>query len=101
MLVLMGLRRLRQGRDVDVVSIRPDTLAASHVIHHQLERTLRAEPTTSPTPGTVRLHQYDFDRQLSDVDRAVKDLLSVVKDDTLCVLIDEATLVGNGRVSSR
>ena len=89
---------MRQGRDVDVVSIRPDTLAASLMIQHQLQMTLSAEPATSPTPGTVRFHQYDFRRQKydclrqpSDVDRAVRDLLSVVKDDTLCVLIDEAT----------
>ena len=91
MLVLMGLRRLRQGRDVDVVSIRPDTLAVSLLIQHQLQMTLSADPSTSPTPGTARLYQYDFRRQQSDVDRAVRDLLSVVKDDTLCVLIDEAT----------
>ena len=81
---------MRQGRDVDVVSIRPDTLAASLMIQHQLQMTLSADPATSPTPGTVRFHQYDF-RQQSDVDRAVSDLLLVVKDDKLCVLIDEAT----------
>ena len=97
MLVLMGLRRLRQGRDVDVVSIRPDTLAVSLLIQHQLQMTLSADPATSQTPGTVRFRQYDFSRdqyfrrELSDVDRAVRDLLSVVKDDSLCVLIDEAT----------
>ena len=82
---------MRQGRDVDVVSIGTATLAASHMIRHQLQMTLSADPSTSPTPGTARLHQYDFRRQQSDVDRAVRDLLSVVKDDTLCVLIDEAT----------
>ena len=68
------------------------------MIQHQLQMTLNADPTTSTTPGTVRFHQYDFDRQeydffrqQSEVDRAVRDLLSVVKDDTLCVLIDEAS----------
>ena len=66
MLVLMGLRRLRQGRDVDVVSIRPDTLAVSLLIQHQLQMTLSADPSTSATPGTLRLRQYDF-RQQSDV----------------------------------
>ena len=91
LLVLQGQRLLRQGHDVDVVSIDPDTLAASLMIQHQLQMTLSADPATSPTPGTVRFHQYDFRRQQSDVDRAVRDLLSVVKDDTLCVLIDEAT----------
>ena len=90
LLALQGLRLLRQGRDVDVVSIGPETLAASLMIQHQLQMTLSADPATSPTPGTVRFHQYDF-RQQSDVDRAVSDLLLVVKDDKLCVLIDEAT----------
>ena len=83
---------MRQGRDVDVVSIDPGTLAASLMIQHQLQMTLNADPATSPTPGTVRFHQYDF-RQQSDVDRAVRDLLSVVQDDMLCVLIDEASSV--------
>ena len=73
-----------------MVSIGTATLAASRMIKHQLQMTLNADPATSPTAGTVRFHQYDF-RQQSDVDRAVRDLLSVVKDDTLCVLIDEAS----------
>ena len=77
---------MRQGHDVDVVSIRPDTLAASLMIQHQLEMTLSADPATSRTRGTVWFHQYDFLRQQSDVDRAVGDLLSAK-----CVLIDEAT----------
>ncbi len=91
LLVLQGLRWARQGRNVDVVSIEPDTLAASLMVQHQLQVTLSADSTTSPTPGTVRLHQYDFRRHESDVDRAVKDLLSVVQGDTLCVLVDEAS----------
>ena len=91
LLVLQGLRWARQGRDVDVVSIDPDTLAASLMIQHQLQVTLSADSTTTPTPSTVRLHQYDFIRHESDVDRAVKDLLSVVQGDTLCVLVDEAS----------
>ena len=97
MLVLMGLRRLRQGRNVDVVSIGPDTLAVSLMIQHQLQVTLSADSTTSPTPGTVRLHQYDFRIHESNVDRAVKDLLSVVQGDTLCVLVDEASDSGRRR----
>ena len=91
LLVLQGLRWARQGRNVDVVSIDPDTLAASLMIQHQLQVTLSADSTTSPTPGTVRLRQYDFGRQESDVDSAVTDLLSVVQGDTLCVLVDEAS----------
>ena len=73
MLVLQGLKWARQGHDVDVVSLDPDSLAANVMIHHQLQVTLSADPTTSPTPGAVRLHQYNFDHE-SDVDRVVNDL---------------------------
>ena len=97
---------MRQGRDVDVVSIGTATLAASRMIQHQLQMTLSDNPPASPTqmtasadpaasrtPGTVRLHQYDFENHQSDVDRAVKDLLSKVQNGTLCVLIDEAIIL--------
>ena len=87
--MLQGLAWARQGHDVDVVSIRPSSLAASVMIQHQLQMTLFADPTTSPAPGTVRLHQYDF-RQELHVDRAVRDLSSSVRGRTLCVLLDEA-----------
>ena len=97
LLVLQGLRWARLGRHVDVVSIGPDTLAVSFMIQHQLQVTLSADSTTSPIPGTVRLHQYDFRRHQSDVDRAVRDLLSVVQGDTLCVLVDEASGVYSDR----
>ena len=73
MLVLQGLKWARQGHDVDVVSLGPGSLAANVMIQHQLQMTLSADPTTSPTPGTVRLHQYNFDHE-SDVDRVVNDL---------------------------
>ena len=88
MLVLQGLKWARQGHDVDVVSLDPHSLAASVMIHHQLQVTLSADPTTSPTPGTVRLHKYNINSG-SDVDRVVSDLLSGVRHGTLCVLMDE------------
>ena len=88
MLVLQGLRQLRQGRDVDIVSTRPESLAANVMIQHQLEMTLLADPSAFPAPGTVRLHRYNF-RQESDVDKAVRDLS--VRGGRLCVLMDEAT----------
>ena len=88
MLVLQGLRWARQNHDVDVVSIHPNSLAANVMIQHQLQMTLRADPTTSTTPGTVRLRQYNFD-EVSDVDRAIGDLSSAVQGNTLCVLLDE------------
>ena len=79
---------MRQGRDVDIVSIHPDSLAANVMLQHQLQMTLPADPSASPAPGTVRLHQYNF-RQESDVDKAVRDLS--VRGGPLCVLVDEAT----------
>ena len=89
MLVLQGLTWARRGHDVQVVSSYPASLAASVMIQHQLQMTLRDDPSAFPTPGTVQLHQYNFDVE-SDVDRAVSDLLSAVKGDTLCILMDEA-----------
>ena len=88
MLVLQGLRQLRQGRDVDIVSIHPDSLAANVMIQHQLQMTLLADPSASPAPGTVRLHKYYFNWE-SDVDKAVRDLS--VRGGPLCVLMDEVT----------
>ena len=79
---------MRQGRDVDIVSTHPGSLAANVMLQHQLQMTLLADPSASPAPGTVRLHQYDF-RQESDVDKAVRDLS--VRGGPLCVLMDEAT----------
>ena len=89
MLVLQGLKWARQGHDVDVVSLGPDSLAANVMIQHQLQMTLRADPTTSPKQGTVRLHQNNIPGWLN-VDRVVSDLLSGVRHGPLCVLMDEA-----------
>ena len=88
MLVLQGLKWARQGHDVHVVSLHPHSLAANVMIQHQLQKTLSADPTTSPTPGTVRLHKYNINSG-SDLDRVVSDLLSGVRHGTLCVLMDE------------
>ena len=91
MLVLQGLKWAMLGRHFDVVSDSPANLAVSVMIQHQLQMTLRNNSTASPPPGTVRLHQYDFNDE-SDVDKAVSELLSVVHEDTLCVLMDETHL---------
>ena len=92
MLVLQGLKWARQGHDVYIVSLHPDSRAANVMIQHQLQMTLSADPTTSPTPGTVRLHQYNIPG-VPYVDRVISDLLSGVRHGTLCVLMDE---VGEG-----
>ena len=91
MLVLQGLRWMREGHDVSIISVSPESLAASIMIQHQLQMTLRADPMASSEHGTVRLHQYIFRRE-SDVDTAVSELLSAVQGDTLCVLMDEADM---------
>ena len=94
MLVLQGLKWARQGHDVAVVSLGPDSIAANVMIQHQLQMTLSADPTTSPTPGTVRLHQYNIPGG-SNVDRVVSDLLSGVRHGLLCVLMDEVCKGGD------
>ena len=85
MMVLQGLRWSLQGRDIHKDSVR---LTTSIMVQHQLQMSLRADPTASPTPGTVRLHQYNFYNE-SDMNKVVSDLLSGVQHGPLCVLMDE------------
>ncbi|XP_070201261.1 uncharacterized protein [Littorina saxatilis] len=89
-LVLQGLRWLRQGHDVHVLSTRYNTRAVSTSIKQQLEMSLSAGPTPSLTPGSVSYHRYDIWNREADVEQAVTDLLACVENGHLHVLIDEA-----------
>lgn len=89
-LVLMGLRWLRQGKDVHVVCVRNRTLAISNVIEHQLQTTLVAEPTASAPPGRIILHTYDiYFSDEREVDRAITELSEASHGQELYVLLDE------------
>ena len=90
LLALQGLRWLFLGHEVHVVSIFFESLASSVMIQHQLQETLRADPTAAPTPGTVRLHLCHGD---SDLDKVISDLSSAVQED-MCVIVDEANISG-------
>ncbi|XP_070183249.1 uncharacterized protein [Littorina saxatilis] len=90
-LVLQGVRWLRQGHDVHVLSTRYATRAVSTSIKQQLEMSLSAGPTPSLTPGSVSYHRYNFWDREADVEQAVTDLLACVKNGHLHVLIDEAS----------
>ncbi|XP_070202836.1 uncharacterized protein [Littorina saxatilis] len=89
-LVLQGVRWLRQGHDVHVLSTRHTTRSVSTSITQQLGMSLRAGPTPSMTPGSVSFHQYDFFNREEDVDKAVTDLVACIKIGHLHVLVDEA-----------
>ncbi|XP_070202905.1 uncharacterized protein [Littorina saxatilis] len=89
-LVLQGLRWLRQGHDVHVLSTLYNTWAISTSIKQQLEMSLSAGPTPSLTPGSVSYHRYNFWDREADVEQAVTDLLACVKNGHLHVLLDEA-----------
>ncbi|XP_070202901.1 uncharacterized protein [Littorina saxatilis] len=91
MLVLQGLRWLRQGHDVHVLSTVYNTRAVNTSITQQLEMSLSAGPTPSLTPGSVSFHRYNFWDREADVEQAVTDLLACVKNGHLHVLIDEAS----------
>ena len=90
MLVLQGLRWLRDGHDVYVISTHPDSFVANMMILHQMHKMLPADPAASPAAGKAHLISYHFSRGSSDQDReAVKDLLQFARGGTLCVLVDE------------
>ncbi|KAK7098141.1 hypothetical protein V1264_002501 [Littorina saxatilis] len=90
-LVLQGVRWLRQGHDVHVISTQYTTRAVSTSIKQQLEMSLSAGPTPSLTPGSVSYHLYDFWNREGDVDQAVTDLVACVNNGQLHVLIDEVS----------
>ncbi|KAK7098189.1 hypothetical protein V1264_002541 [Littorina saxatilis] len=90
-LVLQGVRWLRQGHDVHVISTLYNTRAVSTYITQQLEMSLSASPTPSLTPGSVSYHLCDFWNREGDVDQAVTDLVACVKNGQLHVLIDEVS----------
>ncbi|XP_070199033.1 uncharacterized protein [Littorina saxatilis] len=90
-LVLQGVRWLRQGHDVHVISTLYNTRAVSTSIKQQLQMSLSAGPTPSLTPGSVSYHLYDIFNREGDVDQAVTDLVASVKNGQLHVLIDEVS----------
>ncbi|KAK7089383.1 hypothetical protein V1264_025036 [Littorina saxatilis] len=64
------------------------------MLQQQLCMSLSADPTPSPTPGTVAYREYDFHDREEDVEQALNDLLARTKDGLLHVLIDEAYFGG-------
>ncbi|XP_070203697.1 uncharacterized protein [Littorina saxatilis] len=89
-LVLQGVRWLRQGHDVHVISTGHVTQAVSTSITQQLKMSLSAGPTPNLTQGSVSYHQYDFINREEDVEQAVTDLVACMKNGHLHVLLDEA-----------
>ncbi|XP_070203700.1 uncharacterized protein [Littorina saxatilis] len=89
-LVLQGVRWLREGHDVHVLSTWYETRAVSTSITQQLGMSLSAGPKPSLTPGSVTYHTYDFYNREEDVEKAVTDLVACVKNGHLYVLLDEA-----------
>ncbi|XP_070199111.1 uncharacterized protein [Littorina saxatilis] len=100
-LVLQGVRWLRQGHDVHVISTGYNTRAVSTSIKQQLEMSLNASPTPSLTPGSVSYHIYDIWNREGDVDQAVTDLVACVKNGHLHVLIDEVSFDSRGKRGPR
>ncbi|XP_025092362.1 uncharacterized protein LOC112562948 isoform X2 [Pomacea canaliculata] len=88
-LVLAGLRWLREGHDVHVVSTWRESRVASYLIQQQLLRTLTAHGDVPQRPRVVR-HGYNISSRQS-LDEAVSHLSAMATDDRcLYVLADEA-----------
>ncbi|KAK7098181.1 uncharacterized protein [Littorina saxatilis] len=100
-LVLQGVRWLRQGHDVHVISTLDTTRAVSTSIKQQLQMSLSAGPTPSLTPGSVSYHLYDIFNREGDVDQAVTDLVACVKNGQLHVLIDEVSFDSRNKYGPR
>ena len=93
MLVLMGLKWLREQKDVHVLSTRPGSLAASTQIQLQLENTMSEDQATFAGHGNVVLKHYDLYHREWDVGRAVRDLSAASQaGGRLYILMDEAAV---------
>nr|KAG5692148.1 hypothetical protein BaRGS_020696 [Batillaria attramentaria] len=89
-LVIMALVWLRDGHDVHVVSLRPGSLAMALLICHQLEMTMKADPTTFSGAGAVHLHYFDLQQQPGDLEKVVRDLVAASTGQELHLIMDEA-----------
>lgn len=92
MLVLMALTWLRQGHDVHLVSVKTESLAATRMINHVIQVSMRDDPTTVTTPsavGRVHLHEYDFYNKETDVDKAINTLTATRGSHGPYVICDE------------
>ena len=92
-LLLEGLRVLRRGGDVHVVSWEDDALAASLMLAEQLRLALGdAPPSQTHTPGNIVHHHVKDIRDRSEVARvvaAIRAQAAACTTDTL-VILDEA-----------
>nr|KAG5688043.1 hypothetical protein BaRGS_003589 [Batillaria attramentaria] len=86
-LVLVGLHWLRAGHDVLVASTWYGSLAVSRLVYHQLETTLREDPTTPSSAGTVRFLYFDLNKE-TDEEAVIQSLMATSP--TLHVIMDEA-----------
>ncbi|XP_070203221.1 uncharacterized protein [Littorina saxatilis] len=101
-LVLQGVRWLRRGHDVHLLSTSFDTRAVSTSIKQQLEMSLSAGPTPSLTPGSVSFHRHNFLDREEDVEQAVTDLVAAcMKNGHLHVLVDEAVFISSQKRGPR
>ncbi|XP_025115937.1 uncharacterized protein LOC112577155 isoform X2 [Pomacea canaliculata] len=88
-LVLMALQWLYQGHDVHIVSSWVLGLAASYLVHHQLEGTMQAYQNRSQPTGKVHIHFYNFQKGEEEVTKSINDLVNFAKNETLHIVMDE------------
>jgi hypothetical protein len=94
-LVLKGLDWLDQGKHVMVASFTTGSLAASHMIHDQLQRT-------AGQAASARLHFHSCQLSYSSradfqasAARAVSAMMAASHNGELFILVDEASYVQN------
>ncbi|XP_070206633.1 uncharacterized protein [Littorina saxatilis] len=97
-LVLMGLRWLHQGEDVDILSPYFESRAASYLIQYQLNETLKANSVDASKTGKVHLRNYDFNSGETEAYRAANELCAEGSKRQLNIILDEA---GYGNKSAR
>nr|KAG5711423.1 hypothetical protein BaRGS_025850 [Batillaria attramentaria] len=90
-LAVKALKWMEKGKDVHLLSTHDDARAVSYLMQKQLESTLDKDSTVR-----VYRHAYDFIKNHTDVDVAVKELTAAAaeKGGELFVIADEAVNYG-------
>lgn len=87
-LVLMAIEWVKQGNDVNIVSVNVLSRAASVMIQHMILTTC-SFLSREAAACKVRIHEYDFINKEDDMDQAVNKLAGVQENKKLYIVCDE------------
>ncbi|XP_025113497.1 uncharacterized protein LOC112575719 [Pomacea canaliculata] len=90
-LLMMGIKWLRCGHPVCIVSTCNESRAACIMLYHLLLQTVKTQQSAGVSPGQPHLLQYELYRD-GEAEKVVNDLSQAARGGSLYVIADEVTL---------